>query len=115
VEQRGGEDGPTHVGIEDGGADGLLEEAAVDVGEGAEVGIEPGLAALVGGVENLEELHEQWAGVGAVGAGAVADETREGIFLEDAGVVGEEAEHEAGKEELEVASEVVVGFELVVE
>ena len=80
-----------------------------------EVGVEGGLALVLGGVEDLEDLDEEGAGVGAVVAGAVAEEVGEGVALEDAGVVGEEAEDDAGEEQFEIAPGVAVGLQLVVE
>ncbi len=115
VDEGGGEEGVAHLAGEAGGADGIGEEAAVDVGEALEVGVEDRLALVFGGVEDLENLDQEGAGVGAVVAGAVAEEVGEGVALEDAGVVGEEAEDDAGQEQFEIAPGVAVGLQLVME
>ena len=66
---------------------------------------------------------EMLAKVGAVGAGAVADEGGEGFGVEDGVVFGEEAEEEADEEALELvaaarvlrATAKAAGFQLIVE
>ncbi len=115
VEGAGVEEGAAHVGVEVGEVDAFREEVSVDVGEVAEVVVEVGLALGLGGVEDGEEAVELGAEVGAVGGGAVADVEFEGVGGEDAGVVGEEAEEEAGEEEAEVVTGVAAGGEGVVE
>ena len=55
------------------------------------------------------------AEVGAVFGGAVFEVEAEGFALEDAGVLGEEAEEDADEEAFEVVAGVAAGFEGVVE
>ena len=53
--------------------------------------------------------------VGAVLAGAVLDEQLESVRLEDAGVVGEEAEEDPHQETLQLVAGITAGFKGIVE
>ena len=115
VEAAGGEEAVAHVAGEAGGLDGVLEEVAVDVGEGGEVFVEGGDALVGRGVEHFEEVVELGAEVGAVFAGAVFDEQVELGGFEDAGIVGEEAEEEPDEEPFQGRAPVVARFHGVVQ
>ena len=84
------------VGVEGGDAGADAEEVSVDVREPGQVLVEQGRAPVGGRVEDLAEVVELGADVGAVGAGAVLDVVKEDAArLEDPGVVREQAEDEA--------------------
>ena len=104
-----------HVGVEIGKGDALGEEGAVDIGEGGEVFIEVGLALVFGGVEDVEESGEFGAGIGAIEGGAVFEEELEVLLIEDAGVIGEEAEEQADEQHAEVVTGEAAGVEGIVQ
>ncbi len=79
----------------------IMEEAAIDVGEGHEVVSEVGVAAAGGGVEDVEEFDEGVAGVFPAPAFEVGGEAAGGA--EEAGVFGVEAEDDADAEDIEGA------------
>ncbi len=124
-EDGGGDAGPlegagfeqlaAHEGVKIGEGDALGEEGAVDVGEGGEVFIEVGLALVFGGVEDIEEAGEFGAGIRAIEGGAVFEEELEVLLVEDAGVIGEEAEEQADEKDAEIVPGEAAGVEGIVE
>ncbi|OQB90345.1 MAG: hypothetical protein BWX86_02257 [Verrucomicrobia bacterium ADurb.Bin122] len=100
-------------GAEFGDVEFLSEEAAVDVGEWGEFGVEIDGPFVAVAIKGLKELGEAGAEVGAIAPGSL-DETREGVPLEDVGIFGEEAEEHADKKTFEVVAGVADLFEFVV-
>ncbi len=101
--------------LKDRGVEALFEELAVYIREGRDVVIDPRLPSLRTGVEDLEEVVELLAEVGAIGTGAVANERGEGFGPEDAVVFGEEAEEETDEKALEFVPGEAASFERVVQ
>lgn len=95
-----------HPGVEAGHRCGLREQATVDVRERLQVVVEGCGPLILRGVEDFEELRDQWADVGAVRAGAVTEVVLERFRFEDAGVVREVTEHEPHQEKLEPVPDV---------
>ncbi len=91
-------------GVEGGDAGALGKQAAVDIGEGAQVVVERGLALVFGGVEHVEQFGERGPQVFAVGAGTLHQAAEHTVVAKDAGVVGEQAEQQPGEEDFEVAA-----------
>ena len=115
IEAGANEQGVAHVPVEVGEVEALGEEGAVDVAEAGEILVEVPLALLLGRVEDAEEAVEVHAEVGAVGRGLVFEVKAEGVALEDAGVLGEEAEEDADEEALQIVTAVAAGFDGVVQ
>ena len=116
VEPAGIEQGPAHGTGERGDQDRVLEQGAVDVREAGQVLVQRGRPAVVRGVQHLEQLGQQRSQVEAVRARAGFEELEEDVAgLEDAGVVGKQAEHGAHQEQLQVVSGVAGGLEFVVQ
>ncbi len=116
VETAGVEQGLTHSGVELRNRQGLGEQIAVDVGEAGEVLVQRCLASVLGRVEHLEQARQPAAEVAAVRRGALFEEFKELVAgLEDAGVVGEEAEHRPHQEQLQVVAAVTGLAQTVVE
>jgi len=101
-------------GAEFGDVELLAEEAAVDVGERGEFGVEIDGPFVAIAIKGLKELGEACAEVGAIAPGSL-DETREGVPLENVGIFGEEAEEHADEEAFEVMAGVADILEFVVE
>jgi len=96
------ERGPV-LGAEFGDVELLAEEAAVDVGECGEFGVEIDGPFVAVAIKGLKELGEAGAEVGAIAPGSL-DETREGVPLENVGIFGEEAEEHADEEAFEIVA-----------
>ena len=102
--------GEAHGSVESGGAQALGEEIAIDVGELVQVFIERLVTLVFRRVQHLEEFVEAGAKIAAVGLRPALDEIEQDVLgLEDAGVVGEEAEEKADEIAFEVVA-VVAGF-----
>ena len=91
------------------------KEFAVDVGECGESFVEILLALFGRRVQHVEEAREVQAEVGAVLGGAVQQVEPERFALEDARVLGEEAEEDADQEAFELVPGVAAGFQRVVQ
>lgn len=81
------------------------EKATVDVGEALQV---DGFIGRVGSVQRVEKCGEECGGVGAVTLSVRADRAGELAFCEDAGILREEAEEEAGEEDVEAVGRFVL-------
>ncbi len=101
VERAGVEQRLARGGVEVGDGQRLFEQPAVDVGEGGQLLVEVRRAPLGRGVEHLEQLREQRAGVAPVGRGALFDEGAKALRGEDGGVVGKQAEQQAHEQHFE--------------
>src|SRR5690606_11692636 len=95
------EQGLAHGAVEAGGGQGFLEQPAVDVGEGSQLLVEVAQALVRGGVEHVKQRVEAVGQVAAVAAGALLDEFLKLGALEDAGVLGEQAEQQAHQVEFQ--------------
>ena len=84
-----------------------LEQSAVDVGKPRQILVERLLALLFRGVQHLEQFGQPCSGVRSVLGGAVLKQVQEDVpRLEDARVVGEQAEHDPNQEPLQVVASV---------
>ena len=116
VEAAGVQQRPAHRRVEGGNAQRPLEQRAVDIGEPGKVLVERLLAPGLGRVENLEQLRQPEPEVGAVLARARLDQVQEDVArLEDARVVGEQAEHDPHQEALQVVAPVARRRQCVVQ
>ena len=107
--------GSAHLGIEVRDADGSVEQVAVHVREPRKVLVELRLPPVGRRVEHLEQAHQPRAEVGAIGGRALFDEVQEDVArLEDARVVGEQAEHDPHQEQLQVVTVVAGRLQRVV-
>ena len=96
-----------HRRVEIGNGEPRREQIAVDVGKAGQVLIELGLPPVHGRIQHLEQPHEPEAQVGAVFAGPGLQQVQEDVArLEDAGVIGEQAEHHPHQEHLQVMADV---------
>ena len=103
---RAAEQRVAHVTVEIGKAEVLAEQVAVDVGKLREGFIEVLLALVRRRVEDFKEPGQVLAEVRAVRRSAVFDEQVKGFALENAGVLGEQAEQDADEEAFEVVATV---------
>ena len=79
------------------------EQRAVNVGKGVQLGAQAALALGLGRVEHVEQLVQRRSDIMALVGGVVVDQLEEDVFgLEDAGVVGEQAEQQADQQLLQV-------------
>ena len=116
IEAAGVEQRRPHGRVEERDGQWPVEQGAVDVGEAGEVFVEGCLALGFRGVQHLEQFSQPRAGVRAILAGAGFDEVQEDVArLEDAGVVGEQAEDDAHQEAFQVVALVARGGERVVQ
>ena len=115
VERAAVEERPAHFGGERGHRQRLGEQSAVDVGKRRQRLVEDGEPPFRRRVERLEEGGELLCEVTAVSGGALGNEPRELVGLEDAGVLGEEAEEEADEVDFERVPRVADGLHRVVE
>ena len=108
--------GRAHISIEMRGREIFLEEVAIHIGEAGQFGVEIGGALILGGIQHLEELVYDVPCIGAVGAGFGIEQIPENIArLEDASIVGKEAEDDAGEEDLKLVARVARGLDFIVE
>ena len=111
VEQR-----PAHRRVEVRDAERPREQVAVDVREAGQVFVQLRLPAVFRRVEHLEQPRQPRAEVGAVGRRPFLDEVQEDAArLEDARVVGEQAEDRADQEQLQVTPAVARRLQRVVQ
>ena len=82
----------------------LVEQIAIDVRERGERFVEICLALFRRGVEDFKEPGELFAQVRAVRSGAIFEEKMERFALENAGVLGEQAEEDADKKAFQVVA-----------
>ncbi|MCY4269798.1 MAG: hypothetical protein OXE80_06475 [Gammaproteobacteria bacterium] len=116
VEAAGVEQHFAHRRIKGGNAQRAIEKLAIHIREGGKVFIEGGLPVFDWRVEHLEQLRKRRAKIGTVLAGARFDKVEEDVpGLENASVVGEQAEREPDEKALEIVALVAHGFESVVE
>ena len=105
-----------HLGIEVRDADRSVEQFAVHVREPRQVLVQLRLPPVGRRVEYLEQAHEPRAEVGAIGGRALLDEVQEDVArLEDARVVGEQAEDGPHQEQLQVVTVVAGRLQCVVQ
>ena len=98
--------GVAHIAVEIGKAEMLAEQVAVDVGKLREGFVEVLLALVRRGVEDFKKPGKVLAEVRAVFGRAIFDEEVKRFALEDAGVLGEQAEQNADEEAFEVVATV---------
>ena len=79
------------------------EEVAIDIGKSRQVLVEGRGALVLRCVEHLEQLREPKPEIGSVPAGACLNEIEEDVArLENAGIVGEHAEHDPYEEPFQI-------------
>ena len=116
VEAAGVQQRPAHRRGEGGDAQRAAKQVAVDVGKARQVVVQRAGALGLRRIEHLEELRQPRPKVGAVFARSRLDEVEEDVArLEDAGVVGEQAEDDAHQEAFQVVALVARGGERVVQ
>ena len=93
----------------------LGEQAAVDVAEGGKLLVQPRKAFLLGRIQNLEQMRQPLREVLPVLGGALLDQILKLPPLENAGVVGKQAEQQPDKINFEFVALVPDGLELVME
>ena len=101
VKAAGVEEGGAHVGVERRSGEIRLKQPAVDVGEGGKIGVQRALTLILGRVQHVEQLRQFRAKIGAIGGGAAIKIGHQPVTqAEDAGVIGEQAKHDAGQKHL---------------
>jgi hypothetical protein len=102
VERAAVEERVAHSGVERGNRQRLLEQAPVDVGEGAQLLVQRRRSRGVGLVQDLKQLRQLRAEIGPILRGALVQPHPERLRrLEDPGVVGDKAEQHADQQQLQ--------------
>jgi hypothetical protein len=109
-----GEEAVTHVGVELGKFKPLGEEVAVDVGKLAEFFVEVFLSLRDVGVQNVKELLQTDAEIGAVLGSTVAEKQLKGFRCKNAVGFGKETEEDADEEPFEFVAGVAARFQRIV-
>jgi hypothetical protein len=116
LHRAGVEQALAHRGVEACERQVLREQRAIDVVEGVELLVERLRPLLARGIQHLEQHRELRAEVAAVRLRTLVDPGTEGLRgLEDAGVVGEQAEQQAHEKHFERMAFVAAGLQRVVQ
>ncbi len=103
-----------HVAVEISKAQVFVEQVAVDVGKGSQRFVEIFLPFLRRSVEDFKEPRQVQAQIRAVRRRAVFQVEPEGFALENAGVLGEQAEQDADEKTFQVVARVAARLQRVV-
>lgn len=104
IERTAFQQGIAHVAVEGGGGQTLTEQAAVDIGKGGQLFIEVLQALPQRPVKHLEQMGQPLRQVLPVLGGALFDQVLKLAALEDAGVLGEQAEQQADQINLQLVT-----------
>ena len=116
VEPTGVEQHRTHLRVEIRNRQPYREQVAVDIGEAGKVFIELGLAPVHGRIQHLKQSCEPAAEVGAIFPGPGLQQIQEDVaWFEDAGVIGEQAEHRTHQKHFQIMAVVPGCLECVVQ
>ena len=101
--------------VEMSGADRLGEQAPVDIGIGAEMIGQAGLALIVRRVEHIEQLRQERAEIAAIGASALLQIKQQLVLGPDMRVVGEQHEQQPDQQQLQLVPAIAVRLQLPVQ
>ena len=106
----------SHRRVEVGDVELGCEQITVDIGKSGKVFIKLGLTLVHGRIQHLEQPRKPTAKVGTVLAGPGLKQVKKNVSrLEDAGVIGEQAEHRAHQEQLQVMAAVTGHLERIMQ